>query len=297
MEPEVPGGGSSLDFGATSGAPAGTPVEDFTASDGVALAYRAYTPADPVGVVVMIHGGGAHSGASYPATARTLADEFALVVITPDLRGHGVSEGERGEAPSARRIFADLDELLSLVGERWPDLPLTLAGHSSGAGLIVNYARQGEPPVPVERYAFVAPFLGFRSQTERLPNPQPFSTSTTWPFALNAMSFGLLFGNYPAVRFAYPVDVRERDPLLLPAISVNVANAVTPANPQRDLPRVAPLAIWIGSEDETVDPQKLAEFVATHAPEASFTILPGVNHLGILQSGAAPLGAWITERP
>ena len=275
-------------------------VEYFTAGDGVEIAYRSYAPSRPVGVVVFLHGGGAHSGAGYPATARVLAGEFSLVVVTPDLRGHGESGGRRGEAPSTGRLYDDLDELLELVGSRWPGLPVTLAGHSSGAGLIVNYVSRREMPREVSGYAFLAPFLGFRSETERSPNPRPFSSARTWPFVLNAMTGGLLLGNYHAVEFAYPEEILARDPLLLSSISVNVAKAVTPRNPRRDLARVAPLAIWIGSEDETVDSGKLAAFVADHAPDAQLEILPGVTHLGILQAGAWEVGQWIlrtTSRP
>lgn len=291
----VADGGGALVFDDSTGSRGAAPARSLDASDGTPIAYREYVPAAPAGVVILMHGGGAHSGAGYPATARALRDEFSLVVITPDLRGHGESGGARGSAPSTGRVYDDLDELIEFVSQRWPGLPLTLAGHSSGAGLLVNYTAHRDPPADVSRFAFIAPFLGFRSATERSDPERAFSTSTTWPFVVNAMSFGLLLRGYPAVRFAYPDDVLRRDHRLLTSISVSMANAVTPANPQRDLRRIAPLAIWIGADDEVVDPAKLSAFVDAHAPGAAFTVLPAVSHLGILESGARALGAWITS--
>ena len=70
------------------------------ASDDIALAYRAYLPAEPTAVVVFYHGGGAHSGAGYAHLAAGLRDGPQVAVYTPDIRGHGESAGERGDAPS-----------------------------------------------------------------------------------------------------------------------------------------------------------------------------------------------------
>lgn len=272
------------------------PIQEYKTSDGVILRYRSYTAQEPQGVVVLIHGGGAHSGAGYPVLAQSLASESNLAVVTPDLRGHGSSDGLRGESPSVSRLYKDLDEIIDLVGTQWPGLPLTLMGHSSGAGFLVNYAAQRDIESTVANMVFVAPFLGFRSDTERLNNPNPFSTSKTWPFVLNAMSLGFLFGNYHAVSFNYPPEVLAREPQLLTSISVNTANATTPKNPQKDLHQPVPLAIWIGEEDETIDPARLREFVETHSEHTEIAILPGVTHLGILAKVAPLVGEWISRR-
>ena len=285
------------------------PIEWIEASDGTELALRRYVPEAPEATIILFHGGGAHSGAGYQRTARRLAEVFGYVLVTPDLRGHGRSGGARGDAPSTERIFKDINEILAHVDATLPELPLVLAGHSSGAGLLLNYAeyRRGteahggaavlnRPGArganAVAAYAFLAPFFGFRSDTGRKGGR--FSEAKTWPFALNAMSFGLFFGHYHAVEVAYPQSVLDGDPLLLRSISVNTANAVTPTAPAEQLASLeAPTAIWIGSEDRVVDPTKLAGFIASNAPGVEVTALSGVEHLEILTAGAAPLGVWI----
>ena len=63
--------------------------ETLTASDGVTLSYRRYTPIAPRAVVLFYHGGGAHFGAGYQFLESGLKNEFDIAVYMPDIRGHG----------------------------------------------------------------------------------------------------------------------------------------------------------------------------------------------------------------
>lgn len=89
---------------------------------------------------IFYHGGGAHSGAGYAHLAAGLRDGSGVAVYTPDIRGHGHSQGERGDAPSTEQLFRDVDGFVDLVRGAHPDRPLFVGGHSSGAGLVLNYA-------------------------------------------------------------------------------------------------------------------------------------------------------------
>ena len=53
-------------------------LEFLTATDGVPLAYRRYTPIDPRAVVLFYHGGGAHSGAGYQFLGHGLQTEYDM---------------------------------------------------------------------------------------------------------------------------------------------------------------------------------------------------------------------------
>lgn len=95
------------------------------------LCYRFWSAEDPHWVIIFAHGFGDHSGRYEPFGSRIVGYGGALFV--PDLRGHGLSGGER-------LLIDDVDlaasELLSVskVGE-FPDVPIVVAGHSYG-GLV-----------------------------------------------------------------------------------------------------------------------------------------------------------------
>src|SRR5260221_307603 len=80
---------------------------------------------------------GASSRARYAHVATRLADS-GYAVYAPDHRGHGRSEG-----PRARIVFADaaedLDQLIVLIGERYPGIAVFLLGHSMGGAIALRY--------------------------------------------------------------------------------------------------------------------------------------------------------------
>ena len=66
-----------------------------TASDGTAIFARAWVEGKPERVLVCVQGLGGHGG-YYEAVARYVAPQ-GTVVVAPDLRGHGLSHGKRGD--------------------------------------------------------------------------------------------------------------------------------------------------------------------------------------------------------
>jgi len=92
--------------------PWGGILQRFTASDGTSIAYRDTGRGTPI---VLLHGLMAHAG--FFAAQEKLADQFRIIAV--DLRGHGDSVVEEGEAPGVERMAADVAELaeaLSLEG-------------------------------------------------------------------------------------------------------------------------------------------------------------------------------------
>ena len=119
-------------------------LEALTAGDGVTLSYRRYAPASPRAALLFYHGGGAHSGAGYQHLGSGLQRRYGTVVYTPDLRGHGASGGPRGDAPGPEQVWADITTFITHIRAEWPQLPVVLGGHSSGAGLGWSGGRTAE---------------------------------------------------------------------------------------------------------------------------------------------------------
>lgn len=272
--------------------------ETLTASDGVKLAYRKYIPQNPKAVLLFYHGGGAHSGAGYAHLGSNLQQQFNVAVYMPDLRGHGESGGARGDAPSAKQVWADITTFIKHIRAEHPALPLILGGHSSGGGLVLNYASQPNHET-VDRYLFISPELGFRSNTAR-PNRTDFAKVTLFPFIANAMSGGMLFGHSHAVHFNYPKELLAADKGMVASYSVNMANAVTPSTPQEQFKKLdRPFGLWIGADDELLLPSMVLAFadLATSVRSSSETgSIPNANHLSVLLNAHETVGAWIVRQ-
>jgi alpha-beta hydrolase superfamily lysophospholipase len=89
----------------------GCTIETFTASDGYRWHYRRYPPANPVrGRVVALHGIQSHGG-WYTDSCQYLA-RAGYAVDFLERRGCGLNEQARGDAPSFRRLLADVAEFL-----------------------------------------------------------------------------------------------------------------------------------------------------------------------------------------
>ena len=91
-----------------------------------------------VGVVCLVHGLGEHSS-RYAHVAAALS-EAGYVTLAFDQRGHGKSQGARGDAATYDEQMDDIKRLLAEASERYPALPRFLYGHSMGGNLVLNYA-------------------------------------------------------------------------------------------------------------------------------------------------------------
>ena len=267
------------------------PLQYIRATDGVTLAYRAYIPEDISAVLVFYHGAGAHSGLTYPHIGDGLSKHFNIAVYTPDMRGHGFSGGERGDAPSPDQVLDDISTFIRFARARHPGRAIFLGGHSAGCGLVLNYSALKNPE-RVDGYVFLSPYLGFRSKTDRENNPHPFATAREEVFVKHATYGGE--GHTKAVFYHYPEEVLETNPEMVTAITVNLSNAVTPTSPWLQLLSLnAPLAMWIGENDEAFDPEKVVSFIKSGNSDSKLTILKDETHLSIILNASRYIGPWI----
>ena len=269
-----------------------------TASDGVTLSYRRYAPVAPRAVVLFYHGGGAHSGAGYQFLGSGLQNEFDIAVYMPDIRGHGASEGPSGDTPNPRQVWKDITTFIKHIHAEFPEVPIFLGGHSSGAGLILNYASQPNHE-SVDNYIFLSPEFGFRSKTARLSLATPFATVNTLPFIINAMSGGLLSSHSRAVRFNYPAELLASDKGLVSSYTVNMANAITPYAPHQQFTNLdRAFGLWIGADDELILPSEVLAFadlaVSVRAASEAGSI-SNAKHLSILVNAHATIGPWLAR--
>ena len=115
--------------------------------DGVKLHLRFSLPdrPDPVApLAVVLHGAGMHSG-YYQPMARMLANK-GVMVATVDQRGHGQSEGRRGDIDHPEDYCRDLSEVIQHLAQT--GLKLAIIGHSGAAAMALKVlARNHHPAV------------------------------------------------------------------------------------------------------------------------------------------------------
>ncbi len=269
------------------------------ASDGTKLAYYTFIPAtQPKATFIFYHGGGMWSNALYQQMAQKLVQEFPVAVYLVDLRGHGNSQGLRGDAPSAARVYDDIDVVVRFAKEAYPAVPLLLGGHSSGAGLVVNYAGWSKNDM-IDGYVLLAPFLGGDSETGR--TDQHFVKKVrTLLFIANALSGGRWFNHIPAVFFNYPEWLMKQDPLIVNTYSTAMAAATSPYQAKTIFQAMKkPCAIFVGADDEQFLPEKIVAFKnflsSGIKAKSNAEILPDAKHLTLILQ-APELLAKVIER-
>ncbi len=108
------------------------------------LTYRRYISDQPKGLVLYFHGISSHSG-WYIESAQLLA-ESGYTVYSPDRRGSGMNDQDRGDLQDFLDLVADTDAFLARMRADFPGLPIYLYGISWGGkqALLYDAVRPGD---------------------------------------------------------------------------------------------------------------------------------------------------------
>jgi acylglycerol lipase len=112
-----------------------------SSKDGISIFVHAWVPNNPQRILICVQGLGGHGG-----YYRELACQVALkgnIVVAPDLRGHGHSEGVRGDIDRFDRYVMDVDVAVTWAITMWPDTPIFVLGESMGASIAIQYIARG----------------------------------------------------------------------------------------------------------------------------------------------------------
>jgi len=137
--------------------------EDFTSLGGARIHMRAWLPqGQPRAVVAICHGVNSHGG-QYAWTGEQLAAQgFAVYAV--DLRGRGLSDGDRFYVDDIAEYVADIGGVIGIARQRHPGLPVYLLGHSAGGVVSCTYALDHQDEIDgliCESFAFQVPAPGF----------------------------------------------------------------------------------------------------------------------------------------
>lgn len=247
------------------------------------LYIRVYEPKTVVDdVLIVYHGGGVNSDAGYDILARQLSYALPVCVCLVDIRGHGRSLGQRGDASSPDQIWRDVDTVIDYVRTSFTDTRIHLLGHSSGGGMLINYFTQHDLSRQVDSLLLLAPAFGPFSPPALIRDLSvPFTSVNRWAFIINALSAGFFCGHRAGVKLNFPREVISSRPDFVQVYSVNMANALTPRNPARQLKVLSlPVVILLAQQDELFDVSQMDDFCKSCGnPNLSRRIIESSTHL------------------
>lgn len=224
------------------------------AADGIRLFVRDLPASGARGGVLLMHGLGEHCG-RYAHVARFFNDRGWSVRMY-DHRGHGRSEGARGDVPDDQALLRDARQVLDDFAGRLERPPL-LFGHSMGGLFAAAFATAGLSPL--RGLILSSPALGLS-----LTAPQKMLLAS-----LGAVAPGLQVPN--GLHTCYlshdPEVVRayETDPLVHPKITPRLLRCMlrTIDDTHNRAPALAiPVLMLVAGDDRMVDPRGSDAFFA-----------------------------------
>ncbi len=120
---------------------------------------------EPVKVLCIIHGIGEHIG-RYERLAKFLSEKN-IAIIGMDHRGHGLSDGIRGDAAPRKDVIEDIDAMLLFAKEKYPQSPIVLYGHSLGGNICLDYNARGNYNDLPEKYIVSAPWISLVKEVSK----------------------------------------------------------------------------------------------------------------------------------
>jgi non-heme chloroperoxidase len=259
-------------------------VQTLKARDGAPLNYRLY-PGRTDRTVVLVHGS-TGSGVEMLKLAQALQAAGATVYAI-SLRGHGGSGTANGDVSYRGQLDDDLADLVKGLGLDKPGVHRTLAGFSSGGGLVLRIA--GGPQAGLfDDYLAISPYIAQDSPTNKPNSGGWASVASPRIMALSLLDgFGLpWFQGLPAVHFA---TAAKADNNRTPVYSFRLLASLQLGRDWRAvLARIgAPTQIVVGADDELFNADQFQPMMQAINPRIGVTVVPNQGHLSMIADPAA----------
>jgi acylglycerol lipase len=277
------------------------PHDLVSTSDGRTLFVRRWdTKGESPVSVLILHGITGYSGPYGPMVAEQLSGA-GFEVFALDLRGHGLSDGRRGDYPGAERLVKDLAETVALVKAK--SRKLVIMGHSLGALAAVLAVKNR--PSDVEGVAIVS--AAKRVRTGVYPKP------TAGAMLKTLLGVALLRGR-PLIEYRREGQIGLTDPLFNFRYSARFYTVLYGAGALKvmgmlrsgliDSPNLSfggklrvPLFVAVGDQDELFTVEGVKEFCdGIDCDDKEFHVIQGARHAVWPKDAFTPLVDWLGRK-
>ena len=224
-------------------------------ADGTYIAVRNWfnSEAKTRAILLVLHGMCGHGG-YYKYLAEKMA-QYGLMIVAPDYRGHGYSEGKRGDLEISL-VLSDLYLIFTYLSSKYPTTPKFILGESMGGCIAVNFLNDYEAgelnhEIKLKGLILFSPGLGTRQvQWESIS-------------LLGRLLFRLIY-NFAPAQPVLNMDVTGSDPLRIKKVSVRYIDELFKCMDRATFEQFEkvdiPIIIFHGSNDETINLEVVRKF-------------------------------------
>jgi acylglycerol lipase len=268
------------------------------ASDGVELAYYKFVDTSSKKIVVLYAGAGLYGNKTYQWVGKTLQEKYGIGCYIFDVRGHGNSQGPRGDTPSTEQVLMDVADAIKFVKKENKNSKLYLVGHSSGASLIINYAAHTKHRME-DGYIFLAPYLGAKADIAKkstAPYESFIKKVRIAVYILGALFPRSFVTHWKTLFFNYSAKLLASDPLIVPFYTYAMASASAPYDSVSLLQKIdKPVGVFIGAQDEQFVPEKVIAYADLISAPVKTKIVENAAHLSILLKAPQLIANYVNQ--
>lgn len=276
------------------------PHDLVTTSDGRTLFVRRWDAKGAPVSVLIIHGITAYSGPYGPMVAEQLS-QAGYEVSGVDLRGHGLSDGRRGDYPSEERLVKDLSETIAFLKPK--SRKLVVMGHSLGA--LAAIVAVNNRPQDIDGLVLVS--AAKKVRTGVYPKPKTSAMLKT------LLGVAILRGS-PLIEYRREGQVGLDDPLFNFHYSARFYSVLYGAGALKvmgmlrsgliDSPNLSlgrklniPLFVAVGDQDELFAVEAAREFCeGIDCDDKEFHVVKGARHAVWPKDSFTPLVDWLGKK-
>lgn len=249
-------------------------------SDSKTLFLRAWNPPTASDTAVLIlHGITAYSG-PYKTVGIPLS-QAGYSVFGLDLRGHGLSDGKRGDYPSKQRLIKDLCEIIAFLKEKFSTI--VLLGHSLGVAsaiIAVNHCLEN-----IDGLVLLSAGRTVRPGVYRSPAIVE---------KLKILFSSLFFPSNPVISYYRDGMTGLDDPLYNFTYTLRFMRIFS-AKKLKFPELTIPVIFGIGDHDEIFTVESAQSlFNEIPSDNKEFVVIPGANHAEFPEGSFQELITWLT---